>query len=1314
MSRARALVLAAVPALLLLLPACAQEVGLIDRTQSGLIEKSVFEGEWFLRRTVIDAPYDTGYTFIGEQDEVSRISWEVQKDLLIAWRAHPLVEGTPDAAPVAVFGVKEHVDVLREYNVATGEQSNVLSENTTDRMWFERDYVRVDWSKNLATNFSFYVESLEQDPIAYYVEDPSDPDHLVLGVQQDDGSWVDHSQWRDILEIEDAHYLDVVTRVFIKPETLLFEDWWGGSWYEPACWYYGNVDCAPGVVSVRNSFLRVDAALSDYEPMDFPDNRIARDAEGDPIRVRWNESGDLVREEPVDVALRAGDGASGASPDRGPADPYADDTDAVRLPLFDKFGYFRTERFSYDPLYGEVESDRIYLINRWNIWEASHDESGAPIPYAERTIRPIVYHLSPDFPEHLKGAAQVVADQWNVAFRDTVATLTGDPDPPDVFVVAENSRAVDAETGELLHRGEAIGDLRYNHLWLVHQPTRVGLLGYGPSATDPLTGEIFAADAFVYGAAITEWAAYGRDVIDLLNGRLLPEDLALGENVKSYLSQLAQGGKQAKSRSIDEVRDFAKSHRGAAPPSAAMGAAKKPGPGAAAKKPGIEKLKRPAGWSGARLSTVTDTAVEELLMSSPALLDMKGLGFVDPAGGIGGLPPALKTKLSPVHWASTSHRHDTLERFREFSSRNIMMAAFVDDAVAGLALQLKDAEPEHVLEALETAIFKSTSEHEVGHTLGLRHNFEATSDALNFDDTYWELRGEDPQPLASLTQPQLEGRIQEHQYSSIMDYHGRFNTDTTGLGRYDYAAIKFGYGQLVEVFDQAPAEPLLDLLDYGDGTYDRPFDLDEVLRSWRHYTKIPSMLGGTAGITARSDVPYTRETAALMGVPDADSLEAQLTGDAPWTRWEVPYRFCSDEYVFGTPTCNAYDLGADSYEMVRDTVERYENYYWFNNFKRDRVFFDEWDYMDSIYWRYFAFLKITYDQWVFGQWFDADTWEYLRDDAATWAVDDVPWEEAVDGGLPLTAAAMDGLALLQRVLATPAPGAYWYDFSEGYWWSLGSSPMELCGEDLWSWDADYWCADTNVGLGDGRWFESIYDVESGYYFYERLKWIGTFYDKILALETLTSPDTYFLGIDTSASVDQWALSMYLAFPQEIQQILGGIASDRFDLFAGSVDWDGAYLPPDPFASDADKELFAERGPVDPYTSFTVQLYALWYGMAWLNANYDNTFNDSAKIWLAGSGEAIDVVDPSLLVEFHDPFNNRTYVASRLSADSEVIGIGATMLQQAQGYLAAYEAAAAVDGADPGQLDYLKWRVTSLIESVEVVRGLYDLYGYLYF
>jgi len=69
---------------------------------------------------------------------------------------------------------------------------------------------------------------------------------------------------------------------------------------------------------------------------------------------------------------------------------------------------------------------------------------------------------------------------------------------------------------------------------------------------------------------------------------------------------------------------------------------------------------------------------------------------------------------------------------------------------------------------------------------------------------------------------------EKYMYSSIMDYDARFYADSyQGIGPYDRAAIKFGYGQLVEVFDKNIA----------------PYDMSNLL-FFNDYTAIPRLLSG--------------------------------------------------------------------------------------------------------------------------------------------------------------------------------------------------------------------------------------------------------------------------------------------------------------------------------------------------------------------------------------------------------------------------------------------------------------------------------------
>jgi len=1218
---------------------CAQQVGDIDRTQPNRIQKSVFDGEWYLSRTVVDVPYTTQFVVVGDSAELERVRWDIQKDLLVAYRTYDRVEGTDKAtteavnyqgAPVVAYTILSHFDVNREYNAATGEQSNVVVENTSDKPWYERKYMRVDWSENVLPSLSFLVNwgagssqsYMAEKSMAYHVEDPDHPNHMIVGVQSADGTWTDHRDDQAIADVGTADYLETTTRIAVKPEYMEVADWYDNVWNDPTCWYYANADCEHQNVLVRTSFQKVPDQSS-YEPLHFPDNQLARDpTTGTPLVVGYDDNGDVVE---------------------------SDDGYTMRIPYFDKFGFFRVERHGYSDVYGELESNRLYLATRWDLY----DDNGNP--------KPIVYHLSPGFPAFLHDAAQAVADSWNEVFVQAVEAR-GHTAPGRMFEVRENT-------------GQRIGDMRYSFLYYITEPTTAGLLGYGPSNVDPITGEIVSASAYVYGPPMRELAGFGRQVVDVLRGTITPEEIGLGEDVQTAIAQLQNAGSTATQEgglTHDDLTAFIENHVHT-------------DRAEAIRKQGLNKLRRPSGWFHNRLQKVADTGFEDLLIHDEIKL-LKGRGIVKPGDAI---PPDLKPHISPLGWASKSARKANRERLMGMAKRTKYMATFVDDAVAGLATQLENEglSAEQILERLEIAIFKSTAEHELGHTFGLRHNFEASYDALNFARPFWDLQGEAPAfPTPARTQAQIDGRMDEYRYSSIMEYPARFNADIRSLGAYDRAAIMFGYSQMVEVFNQAPEDPFAYVF------WD-VFDLKFALQDSRHYSSLPTSLGSIDAMFDRQFVPY-------------EEVVEQLTGQRPWTHWEVPYRFCSDEYEGATLSCAAYDAGMDPVEIVQDAAHRYRNYYFFRAFKRDQAGWDGWTYEWTLYDRYFRHMLNMYQHWAFYQFDRADTWQAWRDDDPSYyGIENVSWFEARDGGGPLTLATQAGLNFLTEVLATPQPGAFAYDTDNDLYFRFSSEfwpdcPAGVSEKD----DPTVDCVDLNVSLGEGRFSYTSYDVESGYYFYERPLWVGAFTDKVVALEMLANPEVSFLGVDTSEDVQAYALGYFLFFPELLAKISGGIVADQVRHFAGSTK-DGSYHPPNLF-----QPLPAGHTTVDPDTWSTVQYYAIWYGMSGYSAGFDNTFNDLVKVWVLGDNTGNDVPDLNdpRVATYLNPLTLRTYVAVQ-HPDSKFFSAGYEMVQRAN----LLQNRIDVPGPDDDP-EYDQLLLNYQIELMELVRGMHEIYGKLVF
>ncbi|MEF1230575.1 zinc-dependent metalloprotease, partial [Vibrio fortis] len=89
-------------------------------------------------------------------------------------------------------------------------------------------------------------------------------------------------------------------------------------------------------------------------------------------------------------------------------------------------------------------------------------------------------------------------------------------------------------------------------------------------------------------------------------------------------------------------------------------------------------------------------------------------------------------------------------------------------------------------EAISEHMFKSTLIHELGHNLGLRHNFMGSVDKTHFYTT------------EELAQSSLGHQGKPAAYSSIMDYGASIFDELLVFGKYDKAALKFAYAREIE------------------------------------------------------------------------------------------------------------------------------------------------------------------------------------------------------------------------------------------------------------------------------------------------------------------------------------------------------------------------------------------------------------------------------------------------------------------------------------------------------------------------------------
>ncbi len=1196
--------LLALSAALLALTACAQQVGDIDRTQPNGLEKSFFDDEWYYQRTVVDVPSGNGFTFVGSSDfsGLSKITWDVQESFLFARRSIELIEGGDDLAQtgedyegevIAAFRITSHFDVQRQYNSSTGEETNVIEENSRDRPWYDREYMRVDWSQNLVHNYQFDFETQSVESIPYYVQDLED------GSVHPDAP----------LFADDESYFDVTSKLFATADSVYIEGWG----MAPSCWLWGHEfdECGAGEYAIRHSFLRIDAGRQ-YVP-----------------------------------------------------EPYKGAETSL-------FGFFTADRMTYDPLEGIREQHKRRFITRHNLWENWYDastcrtleegeepvegevrlidEACAEIPVPERTLRPIVYHVNDAMPDDLRPIVTEVGDQWNRVFVDVVTAL-GYPleEGERVFVACPNNPIAEDDHPACGAAGMSprLGDIRYSFMAYVPKYMQYGLLGLGPSNNDPETGEIISGMGYLYHH--NNLAAYDTmRMIELLGE---PEGSpALAEFIDGV--DLSEWADEVNGRREAAPRTFGLEDAGHMAHSIANGWMSQAWEGRrreiteadgayidehgfdAWAEPHLEHMYREGLLNGeyhaadGRLRQLEGTYIEELLLTDEMLAT---------AGRMPGEPitEAHRDRASVVRggFAQDALQRQQL-RERYAAANNMYLPEMADDALMGFARELKDRSSEEIYAVVRDRLYTAVFAHEVGHSLGLMHNFGGSDDVVNYFDEYWEIRDDGrvgPRSVDPITDAEIDASIYNYAYSSVMDYNSRLTIDGAGIGKYDRASILYGYAGMVEVFRDSGGMPPADLAAWhsNDGnviTGGGDFGLRTI-----HYTDYYNRMGSLL---------YEDDNRMLVSVDDfADGFD-RITIDGV-THDRVPYIYCSHSSSDLSDHCLTRDAGADSMERMSNMLDDLNTWYVRRNFPRGRIGVNTFNYVSRYYGRVYHRLKYWNNLYglyaaLLSQFLSpSDLERFLTDSesgfgAQTWAV-------------------QNAFNHLVQTLLMPNIGQYDAPRAQSDGARLATESLGFFGlHNLDVSDARYYATNWSFGSGDGR--------ECGYMWYECLHHIGFYLDKIMAIEALTDSSTYFVARSTPEDIREWEVSYYNTFPDQIARLSQAIMSQDWETVGPYMEGGELHFPN--YGGDLSDE---HATPIDPFATFTIQLYWQVLGQARFPNNYDRSFIQESRIFEVGSGRQIDL-DEDRLTTFTDPDSGITYGAIHYT-DRETAGD--LMLQRAR-------------------------------------------------
>jgi hypothetical protein len=847
---------------------------------------------------------------------MERIRWDVQEDWVYVRRAYEKVQGSEDAAAyaendpngapymgavLAAYRVETHFDLKRAYNPSTGEEYNVLEENTSDNPWYDREYMRIDWSKNYATQFQFMVDDVQQDGVAYYVQDPSDPDYPVFDAGRFDADG----------KMVRAPYIDVTNTVINKPGMTYFPEY---DESYPTCWLFSRAtaDCTAEIVKVRNSFLRVDpnneyvpkkfkGTITDffglftqdrlvYDPLrDVNERKRERYANLHNIWNDWiDDNGELI----ADPANRGG---------VRPMIYYVHDWPEAAMPAL------RKTEAEWDAIFqravsgaiGEDYTGRVFVACNWPLVEGEDD------------------------PEVCVPAEYLLED--------------GSIDP------AFNPR---------------LGDVRYN--WIAYVDKwydGFALLGLGPTNSDPLTGESISAGAYmyVYNDIVTQSTT---DQIRLLNNQMDPTDYINGVDLEDWMDQAPARMEEARSRTVAPATvramadaqnfDWAKGLVGG-PTQASDWAAFEGRPMREVLKE-VMPIAREAGMfnpdfddSDGRLQQLQGTYIEKLLLNDEIQLAagiMPGSSFLELQEEQ--LRNASVVRIGPIKLA------ERLEGQKQYLAnvKNLDLMNTADDGYIGLANKFAGMTETEIFEHIEDDVFHAVLAHELGHSFNLHHNFGGTEDVLNYKDEYWVLRTMDgtvgPRFEDPITDEELDGQIYSYAYSSIMDY-SRLTLDGFGPGKYDEAAILLGYGDVVEVYDNTGGAPINNFHDWATsdgGILIFFFAGPEAY----HYTQWYADMG---------DDLYLAENRELVPASEINWEDGSDTDGRP----RVPYIYCSPYQSDIGNGCFTRDYGADEYERMQHHISIANTWYISRSFTRFAVGASPEDYIGRTYGRTYRRMK---------------------------------------------------------------------------------------------------------------------------------------------------------------------------------------------------------------------------------------------------------------------------------------------------------------------------------------------------------------------
>lgn len=479
---------------------------------------------------------------------------------------------------------------------------------------------------------------------------------------------------------------------------------------------------------------------------------------------------------------------------------------------FEKFGYFSGEQYKINTSldYRKSDFEGNKFINRFNTNKKTID----------------FYFTDGSDPLLVKEAIKA-CDAWTLGFKN--AGLN------DIKIICHEFPKV------------ALGDIRFNQINLINSINGSGLFGYGPSVTDPKTGEIISATTNMHMTSIRDYLiGHIRSLMYFKAGvtsiySVLPENLSQ--------SPFAMDEKFYYTTSESKISLF-------------------------------KKITLPNQTGELRQLEVKVLTADQIKQFKSQYKDssFNNLSFL-----------SKNSCGKDISLSSKSLNEDIQNLCPNFNEIVTVLAESFNSGHSVKKLQHHPKEAEIILECANKVLpqkMMGTLLHELGHNFGLRHNFKASTDKENF---------------LSKEETKTSEQVRS---SSIMEYSTFGEDRLQQLGKYDIAAIRFGYGDSVEL---------------------------------------------TNGQIIKLDVKKSIDE----NISTASELKK--------------FKFCTDEDVDGDdPMCARHDAGTNPKEIALSIIHQYNQSIAAYNYKLDKNKIPQpanvTNYRIEAYW---IPLKRIYDEWRF-------------------------------------------------------------------------------------------------------------------------------------------------------------------------------------------------------------------------------------------------------------------------------------------------------------------------------------------------------------